>query len=207
MNIKLNKKNIVTYISLLLFLILTILVFTNNFSYIDDKIESFILSIRNKNLTDTMNTITNIGSAYSLIVITILLLFFLKNKKTCLLITLNLIFSFLSSQIVKFILQRERPINIGLVSTSGYSYPSGHSMVSMAYFGFMAYLIYKNISNVFLKIIFIMLFILLSIVIGFSRIYLGVHYFSDVLGGFLLSIFYLSLFININNTRINEERK
>lgn len=207
MNIKLNKKNIVTYISLLLFLILTILVFTNNFSYIDDKIESFILSIRNKNLTDTMNTITNIGSAYSLIVITILLLFFLKNKKTCLLITLNLIFSFLSSQIVKFILQRERPINIGLVSTSGYSYPSGHSMVSMAYFGFMAYLIYKNISNVFLKIIFIMLFILLSIVIGFSRIYLGVHYFSDVLGGFLLSIFYLSLFININNNRINEERK
>lgn len=207
MNIKLNKKNIVTYISLLLFLILTILVFTNNFSYIDDKIESFILSIRNKNLTDTMNTITNIGSAYSLIVITILLLFFLKNKKTCLLITLNLIFSFLSSQIVKFILQRERPINIGLVSASGYSYPSGHSMVSMAYFGFMAYLIYKNISNVFLKIIFIMLFILLSIVIGFSRIYLGVHYFSDVLGGFLLSIFYLSLFININNTRINEERK
>ena len=207
MNIKLNKKNIVTYILLLLFLILTILVFTNNFSYIDDKIESFILSIRNKNLTDTMNTITNIGSAYSLIVITILLLFFLKNKKTCLLITLNLIFSFLSSQIVKFILQRERPINIGLVSASGYSYPSGHSMVSMAYFGFMAYLIYKNISNVFLKIIFIMLFILLSIVIGFSRIYLGVHYFSDVLGGFLLSIFYLSLFININNTRINEERK
>lgn len=207
MNIKLNKKNIVTYISLLLFLILTILVFTNNFSYIDDKIESFILSIRNKNLTDTMNTITNIGSAYSLIVITILLLFFLKNKKTCLLITLNLIFSFLSSQIVKFILQRERPINIGLVSTSGYSYPSGHSMVSMAYFGFMAYLIYKNISNTFLKIIFIMLFILLSIVIGFSRIYLGVHYFSDVLGGFLLSIFYLSLFININNNRINEERK
>lgn len=207
MNIKLNKKNIVTYISLLLFLILTILVFTNNFSYIDDKIESFILSIRNKNLTDTMNTITNIGSAYSLIVITILLLFFLKNKKTCLLITLNLIFSFLSSQIVKFILQRERPINIGLVSASGYSYPSGHSMVSMAYFGFIAYLIYKNISNVFLKIIFIMLFILLSIVIGFSRIYLGVHYFSDVLGGFLLSIFYLSLFININNTRINEERK
>ena len=207
MNIKLNKKNIVTYILLLLFLILTILVFTNNFSYIDDKIESFILSIRNKNLTDTMNTITNIGSAYSLIVITILLLFFLKNKKTCLLITLNLIFSFLSSQIVKFILQRERPINIGLVSASGYSYPSGHSMVSMAYFGFIAYLIYKNISNVFLKIIFIMLFILLSIVIGFSRIYLGVHYFSDVLGGFLLSIFYLSLFININNTRINEERK
>ena len=207
MNIKLNKKNIVTYILLLLFLILTILVFTNNFSYIDDKIESFILSIRNKNLTDTMNTITNIGSAYLLIVITILLLFFLKNKKTCLLITLNLIFSFLSSQIVKFILQRERPINIGLVSASGYSYPSGHSMVSMAYFGFIAYLIYKNISNVFLKIIFIMLFILLSIVIGFSRIYLGVHYFSDVLGGFLLSIFYLSLFININNTRINEERK
>ena len=207
MNIKLNKKNIVTYILLLLFLILTILVFTNNFSYIDDKIESFILSIRNKNLTDTMNTITNIGSAYSLIVITILLLFFLKNKKTCLLITLNLIFSFLSSQIVKFILQRERPINIGLVSTSGYSYPSGHLMVCMLYFGFMAYLIYKNISNVFLKIIFIMLFILLSIVIGFSRIYLGVHYFSDVLGGFLLSIFYLSLFININNNRINEERK
>ena len=82
-----------------------------------------------------------------------------------------------------------------MVDETGLSYPSGHSMVSLAYYGFIAYLLYKRTTSKLIKtIIWIILTILISI-IGFSRIYLGVHYLTDVIGGFLLAIIYLTIYI------------
>lgn len=202
-----NKKTIILFISLILFLFLTYTVFNNKINLIDNHIENFILSIRNDKLTNTMTIITNISSAYSLIVITILLLILIKNKKIPLLIMFNLIISFLTSQVVKIIFRRDRPANINLVDAIGFSFPSGHSMVSMAYFGFIAYLIYKYINKKIPKIILITTIFISILTIGFSRIYLGVHYFSDVIGGFLLSISYLMLFININKSKLSEVKK
>ena len=69
-------------------------------------------------------------------------------------------------------------------------------MVSMAFYGFLIYLIYKNVKNKYLKWISITILSLLITLIGISRIYLGVHYTSDVLGGFLISISYLIVFTN-----------
>ena len=68
-------------------------------------------------------------------------------------------------------------------------------MVSMAYYGFIAYLIYKKQTNKLIKTIIIISLLLTILLVGFSRIYLGVHYLSDVIGGFLLSIVYLMIFI------------
>ena len=197
-----DKKNIILFISLILFILLTYNIFNNKIAIIDSYIEGLILNIRNDKLTNTMTIITNISSAYSLIALSILLLLIIKNKKIPLLISFNLIFSFLTSQLVKIILRRERPADISLVNAVGFSYPSGHSMVSMAYFGFLAYLVYKYVKDIIPKTILIITIFLMIIAIGFSRIYLGVHYFSDVLGGFLLSISYLMLFININKTNL-----
>lgn len=197
-----DKKNIILFISLILFILLTYNIFNNKIAIIDNYIESLILNIRNDKLTNTMTIITNISSAYSLIALSILLLLIIKKKKIPLLISFNLIFSFLTSQLVKIILRRERPADISLVNAVGFSYPSGHSMVSMAYFGFLAYLVYKYVKDIIPKTILIITIFLMIIAIGFSRIYLGVHYFSDVLGGFLLSISYLMLFININKTKL-----
>lgn len=202
-----NKKTIILFISLILFIFLTYNIFNNKIAFIDSYIEGIILSIRNDKLTDVMTIITNISSAYALIVITILLLILIKNKKIPILITFNLIFSFLTSQLIKIILRRDRPIDISLVNAVGFSYPSGHSMVSMAYFGFIAYLVYKYIDNTIVKVILIITLFISIIAIGFSRIYLGVHYFSDVLGGFLLSISYLMLFININKFNLSEVKQ
>ena len=67
-------------------------------------------------------------------------------------------------------------------------------MVSMAFYGFIIYLIYKNIENKTIKWSSIILLSILIILIGISRIYLGVHYTSDVLGGFLLAISYLIIY-------------
>lgn len=199
--IKDNRKIIILTISLILFTIITYAIFNDKINAIDQNIHSYILNLRNDNLTSILITITNISSAYALIVLSILLLLIMKKKKLPLLISLNLIISFISNQIAKQIFTRPRPIGINLIEETGYSYPSGHAMISMAYFGFIAYLIYKYVKNKLIKTIVISSIFLLIILIGFSRIYLGVHYLSDIIGGFLLSIAYLMIFINSINLK------
>ena len=197
--IKDNKKTIILYTSLFLFILITFAIFNNKITELDQSVHTHILNMRNDTLTNTLIIITNISSAYSLIVISILLLAILKKKKIPLLICLNLILSYAINATAKLIFTRPRPSGINLIEESGFSYPSGHAMISMAYFGFIAYLIYKNCKNNITKTLIIITLIITILTIGFSRIYLGVHYLSDVIGGFLLSIIYLIIYIkNIN---------
>lgn len=81
-------------------------------------------------------------------------------------------------------------------------------MVSMAFYGYLIYLIYRYIENKYIKWLLIVLLSILICLIGISRIYLGVHYTSDVLGGFLLSISYLVVYISlIKNLKIKNITK
>lgn len=146
-----------------------------------------------------MKFITWFGSAICLIIATVLLFIFLKNKKTSLVVLINLVLVTVLNQGMKFILQRPRPTEFRIIEETGYSFPSGHSMVSMAFYGLLIYIIYKHINNKYLKWILISLLSILILLIGFSRIYLGIHYVSDVCAGFLFSIAYLILFINAIN--------
>ena len=83
-----------------------------------------------------------------------------------------------------------------LITEKGYSFPSGHSMVSFAYYGLLIYLIYKYIDNKVLKYILIFILTTIILLVGLSRIYLGVHYTTDVLGGYIFGLLYLIIFIN-----------
>lgn len=204
--IKNNKKITIAFISLILFIFITIAIYNDNIKYLDTLTHTYLINIRNNSLTNILLIITNIANAYTLIVLSFLLIIILKNKKTSLYISMNLVCAFITSQIAKLIFTRERPLGINLIEESGFSYPSGHSMVSMAYYGFIAYLIYKNYNHKSNKIILISLLILTIILIGFSRIYLGVHYLSDVIGGFLLAIVYLTIFIKIIKLEKKEEK-
>jgi len=190
-----NKKNIILITAITLFIFITFAIFNDKIYNLDQSVHSYILSIRNNSLTNILIIITNISSAYALIVLSIILLAIIKNKKIPLLISINLICAFITNQIAKSIFTRPRPLGINLIEESGFSYPSGHAMVSMSYFGFIAYLLYKKQPNKITKIILITTLFLTIITIGFSRIYLGVHYLSDVIGGFLLSTIYLIIFI------------
>lgn len=103
-------------------------------------------------------------------------------------------------------MQRPRPTEFRIVEETGYSFPSGHSMVSMAFYGYLVYLIYKYVKNKYIKWTSITLLSILIFLIGISRIYLGVHYTSDVVGGFLISIAYLIIYINIMDKHVLEEK-
>ena len=143
--------------------------------------------------------ITNFGGAIFLITLTVILFILIKNKKIGLSIFSNLVIITVLNQLLKRILQRPRPTEFRIIEETGYSFPSGHSMVSMAFYGYLIYLIYKYVENRYVKWISIVLLSILICTIGVSRIYLGVHYTSDVLGGFLVSISYLILFISTVN--------
>ena len=143
--------------------------------------------------------ITNFGGAIFLIGVTILLIILIKNKKIGLSIFANLVIITGLNQLLKRILQRPRPTEFRIVEETGYSFPSGHSMVSMAFYGYLIYLIYKYVKNKYIKWSLIVLLSCLIVGIGTSRIYLGVHYTSDVLGGFLISVSYLVIYISAVN--------
>jgi undecaprenyl-diphosphatase len=77
-------------------------------------------------------------------------------------------------------------------------------MINLAYYGFLIYLTYKYIKNKHLKWVMIMILTVFVLTIGLSRIYLGVHYTSDVLGGFLFSIAYLLIYIKLTKKFIGK---
>lgn len=143
--------------------------------------------------------ITNFGGAIFLITLTVILFILIKNKKIGLSILTNLVVIAGLNQVIKRILQRPRPTEYKIIEETGYSFPSGHSMVSMAFYGYLIYLIYKYVKNKYIKWISIIALSILICFIGISRIYLGVHYTSDVLGGFLLSISYLIIYVSVVN--------
>ena len=152
--------------------------------------------------------ITNFGGAIFIILLTVILIAVIKNKKIGLSILTNLAIITILNQLLKRILQRPRPTEYRIIEESGYSFPSGHSMISMAFYGYLIYLIYKYVENKNVKWILISLLSILICLIGISRIYLGVHYTSDVLGGFLISISYLVIYISaVNNVFYKKEEK
>ena len=155
--------------------------------------------------TPIAKIITNFGGAIFLIILTIILLTTIKNKKIGITIPINLVLITIINQALKNILQRPRPTEFRIIEETGYSFPSGHSMVSMAFYGYLIYLVYKYVKNKYIKWSIIVLLSILICTIGISRIYLGVHYTSDVLGGFLVSISYLILFISTVNKFLTEK--
>lgn len=195
--IKNNYKFIILLISLVLFLFLAEDVFNKDIVRCDIIGYSIIKSFINSSNTQVMKVITWFGSATCLILLTIILFIVLKNKITGFLIAINLVIVTILNQLLKFVLQRPRPDDYRLIDESGYSFPSGHSMISMAFYGYLIYLIYKSKFNKYVKIILITIFVFLILFIGISRIYLGVHYTSDVIAGILLSISYLIVFIKL----------
>lgn len=196
--IKKNSWWLILFISAIIVIYLATSILKNEIIQMDTFFNTLIVEhLRNDFLTPIMKFFTFFGSATMLIIITILAIFISKNHQRSIFISLNLLIVFLSSQLLKVIIQRERPFGQSLITEKGFSFPSGHSMVSTAFYGLMIYLIYKYCKNRNLKYFLITTLVILILLIGVSRVYLGVHYFSDVFAGFLTSIAYLIVYIKI----------
>ena len=203
-----NYKWIIAFLCLIIVIMMLEDIFENEQLTLDMLVYRLvILNLRSEPLTVIMKVITNLSSAYVLIVITLGTFIFIKNKKVGLCVASNLIITTLLNQLLKYIVQRPRPDGYRLIAESGYSFPSGHSMVSMAFYGLIIYLIWKMVKNKKIKYISCGILGLLIPMIGFSRIYLGVHYASDVVGGFAISIVYLLLFTNIARSVLQLEKE
>lgn len=200
-----KSKNIILIILIFLFILITYLVKTNKIVNFDNYIYEFLNDNSNNVLTSFFRVITLFANYQAIIILCILSFIFIKDKIVDVEICIVSIMSATMNSIFKSIFVRPRPDVLKLITQGGYSYPSGHAMASMTFYGFLIYLIYKSDLSKNKKISFITLLSIFILLIGMSRIYLGVHYASDIISGYMVSVILLIIYVGIIN-RISETR-
>lgn len=188
-----NKKLlIISLISLVLFIILLLNI--NNISSFDNQINNYITGIQTASLVSISKIIGIIFEPLYIIIFSLLIsviIFFLGKRKQAIFFALTILVSGAILYVLKEIIQRARPEN-SLISESWNSFPSGHALISLVLAGFIIYYLASKIKSNNKKLIANIFLVILTLIIGFSRIYLNVHWFSDVLASWLLGLFILS---------------
>lgn len=185
------------YLFVFLFFVDFIMVITGFSSNFDNAISLFFSVHNNVIFTNIFKAISFICSPKFMIVLNVLLFIFIivKKKYKLFIIVLSSISSVIINNLVKIIVRRERPDYLRMVMEKSYSFPSGHAMISVLFFGSIIYLVNKyNLKYKKLITFSLSTFVLL---VGISRIYLGVHYLTDVVGGYLLGFIVLFLIIHL----------
>lgn len=158
---------------------------------LDVSLSQLVYSFRSPLITDIMNWVTMLGAEIALVISGTLffILFIKKQYHAITLFVLTLGMGLLINTILKFLYQRARPDIDPLMHLSSYSFPSGHSMNSFIFYALLAYFVFHFTRNRRYGILASIIAGILIVLIGFSRVYLGVHYPSDVLAGFIAGFF------------------
>jgi membrane-associated phospholipid phosphatase len=159
--------------------------------------------------TSFMSVITLLGKHTLLIPFNILLLIYFLYKKRkwfAIRIAALALSSLLLELILKQTFQRERPAIPVIKKVSGFSFPSGHALIGVVFYGLLIYVIWKEVKQRWLRLVITFLIIALVLIISFSRVYLRVHYASDVIAGlcvgFIWLVFSLKIISNIEKRYI-----
>ena len=186
----------------------------NNVYILDREILLAMAKIRNPILDQLMTTITSLGSVpvvsiFSLMIITTLIFF--KNFYQIVYLLFGNCSAAVISYVSKLFFVRPRPTLIPrLVEVSGFSYPSGHALIATIFYFTLAVIISFKLKNKNLKIFIFFFLALIISLISLSRVYLGVHFPSDVVSGaslgmsyFLFLTYFYLYFINKKNLEKN----
>lgn len=191
------------------FALFTLALFMQKASFPDTFLYGALSGLITENRTALMKLATNMGSFPVLVTVTVALLAALRFRKKSLFYgkaaAVNLAAAALLNFLLKNLFRRARPDVLPLVHAGGYSYPSGHSMISAAFYGYLLYLCAVRLKRPWRRVLPAAL-ALLILAIGISRVYLGVHYASDVIGGFLAGFAWLVLFIAWTKLRRDRPR-
>lgn len=188
-----NYKWIIFFLFFVIFLAIAEDVFEQEIFEFDSVVYNFLVNNRNEALNNFFKIITQFGSALVLIIITILCVIFIRDKKYKILVPANLVTIAIINIVLKNFFLRPRPNELRLIEETGYSFPSGHAMASTAFYGLLIYIVHEKVENKILRNTICIMLGLLILLISISRIYVGVHYTSDVIAGTCFSIAYLIL--------------
>lgn len=175
------------------FLVWSILMLKGSLNKLDNTFYSKIKIASLK--TKIFKCITFLADAKLIAFLCLVLLILIANKRIPIAIIINMLIMWALIGILKRTFKRERPNIKRLVNEKGYSYPSGHTMTATIFYGFNIFLIILSNLIIPLKISLIIILSILILLIGYTRIYLGVHYLSDVIGALLFGSSYLLLYI------------
>jgi undecaprenyl-diphosphatase len=165
----------------------------SSFSAVDSSVNSWAASIQSTSFTQIAKIIHYLFDTTALSAITLLIAVYLlykRYRKYSLLLVGSMLGDLVIVEILKGSFHSSRPLN-GIMQETGFSFPSGHATAAVVLAGLLTYLVWQNFKSRNVKILSGVLFILISLVVGFSRIYLNVHWLSDVLGAYSLGVFWL----------------
>ena len=209
---KLDKQKMIFYllgIEIVLLFIFYKLVndIINNNVALDVLLNEKVMLLWNPLLNKAMILVTMIMDTKAAVGLSIGLLAVLVSKKKfyySFLLVSSLAVGQAVKSLVKLIIMRTRPEN-ALIHVEGFSFPSGHATTAIIFFSLIIYFFKDDIKKKFLKNLFIAANVLMILLIGFSRVYLGVHWASDVIGGFCLGLGLVVVFILLS--KIYKEKK
>lgn len=193
---------IISIVSALCFLVLSFYIFNSDFTKFQQNTFNFIQQVRTPQLNQLMLTLTKTSNTFSIITITVIIsgfLFFKKYYRESLFSLLCIISTVTTNIVLKHLYHRERPSFEALIEATGFSFPSGHSMISFSLALLLSYLCFHLISKKWLAFFITLISFSYAFLIGFSRVYISVHYVGDVLGGWLATISVFSLLIYLFN--------
>ena len=179
-------------ISFILFILTFICVKYKVITNINLYINSLFSSVTNNFLIMFSKNIDIIFDTTSMVIISIIIAVFLwikYSKKDAIFLSITMLADALILLILKLLFKVTRPIS-NFITTTDFSFPSGHTTTAVVFFGILSYLVLKKYKNVNFEMLSTSIFMVL--LIGFTRLYLGIHWFSDVIGGILLGIFILT---------------
>ena len=157
----------------------------------------FVQTLRQPWLTPYMESISELTRPVVLLVMLLAVEAFAPGRRPGVCAAVNLVCAVALNVLLKQLVQRPRPEGFRLIAETGYSFPSGHSMIAMAFYGLLAWMVWHYERDRLARYLCMIGFGIVVVIVGFSRIYLGVHYFTDVLAGFAVSLAWLCLYVRL----------